>query len=160
MIYLSGTLLVLSKGMWLLCLVAQSCPTLCDPMDPIACQAPLSMRILQARILEWVAYPFSSGSSWPRSQTGISCIAGGSFTNWAIREAPQVMIIINPKTEKALHQIINSVCVCMCECWERDRKRERQVGKYNYYGHNSQYTGRIWQLHKTLPNSKEASVWL
>ena len=38
------------------------------------------------RILEWVAYPFSSGSSWPRNQTGVSCIAGGFFTNWAIRE--------------------------------------------------------------------------
>ena len=40
------------------------------------------------RILEWVAYPFSSGSSWPRNQTGISCIAGGFFTDWAIRKAP------------------------------------------------------------------------
>ena len=40
------------------------------------------------RILEWVAYPFSSGSSWPRNRTGVSCIAGGFFTNWAIREAP------------------------------------------------------------------------
>ena len=39
------------------------------------------------RILEWVAYPFSSRSSWPRNQTGVSCIAGGFFTNWAIREA-------------------------------------------------------------------------
>ena len=39
------------------------------------------------RILEWVAYPFSSGSSWPRNQMGISCIPGGFFTNWAIREA-------------------------------------------------------------------------
>ena len=38
------------------------------------------------RILEWVAYPFSCGSSWPRNQTGVSCIAGGFFTNWAIRE--------------------------------------------------------------------------
>ena len=37
-------------------------------------------------ILEWVAYPFSSRSSWPRSQTGISCIASGFFINWAIRE--------------------------------------------------------------------------
>ena len=34
------------------------------------------------RILEWVAYPFSSGSSCPRNRTGISCIAGGFFTNW------------------------------------------------------------------------------
>ena len=39
------------------------------------------------RILEWVAYPFSSGSSWPRNRTRVSCIAGRFFTNWAIREA-------------------------------------------------------------------------
>ena len=38
------------------------------------------------RILEWVAYPFSSGSSWPRNQTGVSCIAGGFFTSWATWE--------------------------------------------------------------------------
>ena len=39
------------------------------------------------RILEWVAYPFSSGSSWPGNQTGVSCIAGGFFTSWAMRDA-------------------------------------------------------------------------
>ena len=39
------------------------------------------------RILEWVAYPFSSGSSQPRNGIGVSCIAGGFFTKWAIREA-------------------------------------------------------------------------
>ena len=39
-------------------------------------------------IPEWVAYPFSSGSSWPRNWTRVSCIAGRFFTNWAIREAP------------------------------------------------------------------------
>ena len=38
------------------------------------------------RILEWVAYPFSSRSSWPRNQTRISCIEGGFFTSWAIRD--------------------------------------------------------------------------
>ena len=42
--------------------------------------------ILQARLLQWVAYPFSSRSSQPRNRTGISCIAGGFFTNWATRE--------------------------------------------------------------------------
>ena len=36
------------------------------------------------RILAWVAYPFSSGSSWPRNWIGVSCIAGGFFTNWAM----------------------------------------------------------------------------
>ena len=39
------------------------------------------------RILEWVDCPFSSGSSRPRNWTGLSCIEGGFFTNWAIREA-------------------------------------------------------------------------
>ena len=38
-------------------------------------------------ILEWVAYPFSRGSSWPRNWTGVSCIAVGCFTSWATREA-------------------------------------------------------------------------
>ena len=38
-------------------------------------------------MLEWVAYSFSRGSSWPRNWTGVSCIAGGFFTNWANREA-------------------------------------------------------------------------
>ena len=39
------------------------------------------------RILEWVAYPFSRGSSWPRNWTQVPWIAGGFFTNWALREA-------------------------------------------------------------------------
>ena len=42
--------------------------------------------ILQARILEWIAIPFSRGSSWLREQTQISCFAGRFFTIWAIRE--------------------------------------------------------------------------
>ena len=43
--------------------------------------------ILQARILEWVAIPFSRGSSWPWDWTRVFCIAGRFFTTWAIREA-------------------------------------------------------------------------
>ena len=54
-------------------LVAQSCPTLCDSMD---CSPPGSSvhGILQARILEWAAIPFSRRSSPPRDQTPVSCI--------------------------------------------------------------------------------------
>ena len=54
-------------------------PTLCDPMD---CSLPDSSvhGILQARILEWVAIPFSRASSQPRDQTWVSCIAGRFFT--------------------------------------------------------------------------------
>ena len=68
--------------------VAQSCPTLCHPMDYTV------YGILQARILEWVAVPFSSGSSQPRNWTGVSCIEMDSlpgvwrgstnFINWVL----------------------------------------------------------------------------
>ena len=55
--------------------VAQSCPTLCDPMDYIV------YGILQARILDWVAFPFSRGSSQPGDRIQVSHIAGGFFTS-------------------------------------------------------------------------------
>ena len=60
------------------CMHAQLCPTVCDPMD---CRTPGSSvyGMLQARILEWVAIPFSRGSSWPRDSTRVSWIAGGFF---------------------------------------------------------------------------------
>ena len=67
-------------------LVAQLGLTLCDPMD---C-SPLGYSvhgILQARILEWVSIPFSSGSSQPRDHTWVPCIAGRFFTIWTTREA-------------------------------------------------------------------------
>ena len=53
----------------------------------VACQAPLSMGILQEIILEWVAMPFSRGSSQPRDQTQVFHITGRFFTIWATREA-------------------------------------------------------------------------
>ena len=43
--------------------------------------------ILQARMLEWVAFPFSRGSSQPRNLTQVSHISGGLFTSWTTREA-------------------------------------------------------------------------
>ena len=43
------------------------------------------------RILEWVAYPFSSRSSRPRNQTRVPCIAGGFFTSWTTREVVRIM---------------------------------------------------------------------
>ena len=46
------------------------------------------------RILEWVACLFSRGSSWPRNQTRVSCIAGGFFTSWATREASTTMPLV------------------------------------------------------------------
>ena len=75
-------------------LVAQSCPTLCNSVD---CSPPGSSvhGILQARILKWVAIPFSRGSSWPRDWTWVSCIAGRFFTIWVAREA-QIFIYLAP----------------------------------------------------------------
>ena len=54
--------------------VTQPCPTLCDPINYTV------HGMLQARILEWVAFPFSRGSSQPRDRTQVSHIAGGFFT--------------------------------------------------------------------------------
>ena len=68
--------------------VAQSCLTLCQPMDYTV------HGVFQARILEWVSFPFARGSSQPRDWTLVSYMAGGFFTNWTIREA----------------------CVCVCGC--------------------------------------------
>ena len=58
--------------------VTQSRLTVCEAMDYTVCG------ILQARILECVAFPFSRGSSRPRDWTQVSCIAGGFFTSWAV----------------------------------------------------------------------------
>ena len=70
------------------CSVNQSCLTLCDPME---CSQPVSSvhGILQARILEWVAVLFSSGSSQPRDWTQLSHTEGGFSTIWTTREIQQ-----------------------------------------------------------------------
>ena len=74
--------------------VAQSCPTLCDPMDCSSVHG-----IFQARVLDWVAISFSRGSSWPRDQTWISHTEGRCFTVWATREAPKfILVFLNVKS--------------------------------------------------------------
>ena len=69
----------ISKPVLVMCVFTKSSLTLCDPMD---CSLPGSLvhGILQARILEWVAISSSRGSSRPRDQTGVFCLAGGFFT--------------------------------------------------------------------------------
>ena len=116
---------------YVLCLVTQSSPTLCDPLD---CSPPgtsvhgdslgkntgvschvllqgifpiqgLNPGLLHCRwifyhlsyqgsswILEWVAYPFSRRSCWPRNWTGVSCIAGRFFTSWATLGSPTCIL--------------------------------------------------------------------
>ena len=77
--YLIRIIYIMPELPSMLCLVAQLCLILCDPWT-VAHQALLSMGILQARILEWVAMPSFRGSSQPRDQSHVSCITGGFFT--------------------------------------------------------------------------------
>ena len=58
------------------------------------------------RILVWVAYPCSSRSSWPRNRTGVSCIAGRFFTNWAIQGSPSVLHTVSQIVQK--NSILNT----------------------------------------------------
>ena len=80
MVYLHSVLFFPIHGV----LVAQSRPTLCDPMDH-SLPSSFVHWILQARMLPWVAIPFSRGSSQPRDLTWVSRIGGRYFTIWATR---------------------------------------------------------------------------
>ena len=129
----------------LVCLVAQSCLTLCDPMDcsppgssvhgdfsgkstETGCHALLQGIFLtqrsdpgllhckwivyclshqgSPRILEWVAHPFSRGTSRPRNWTGVSCIAGGFFASLATQEAVYIHIHTYTHTQLAIAIVI------------------------------------------------------
>ena len=83
------------QGLLKWCEAAQSCLTLCDPVD---CSLPGSSLhgILQARVLEWVAISFSRGSSQPRDWTQVSRIPGRRFNLWATREARGRRAFKNP----------------------------------------------------------------
>ena len=87
--------------------VAQSCPTLCNPMDYTV------HGILQARILEWVAFPFSRGSSQPKDRIQVSFIAGRFIPSWATREAQEKRIPrLNAAGKISLIIQDNSICNC------------------------------------------------
>ena len=78
------------KDLQTLVKATQLCLIFCNTIDYTVCG------ILQARVLEWVAYPFSRRSSQPRNWTGVSCTAGGFSTSWATREA---LILTNSHTD-------------------------------------------------------------
>ena len=99
-------------------LVPQSYLTLCEPT---VCSPPGSsvQGILQARILEWVAIPFSRSSPWPKDRTWVSCIAGGFFTTWTTREA-QMNIVwkykphLLPSTFHQNHSALQHITCFLC----------------------------------------------
>ena len=99
-----------TKGRWSEVKVTQSCLTLCDP---------IVHGILQARILEWVAFPFSRGSSQPRDHTRVSHIAGRFLTNLATRESwwSELKSIVPSRTDME--------CVSpWAALFKRERRRE------------------------------------
>ena len=69
----------------LCCSIAQSCLTLWEPMD-YGLPGSTVHGIFLARILRWIAIPFSRGFSWHKDQTQVCCIAGRCFTIWATRK--------------------------------------------------------------------------
>ena len=99
----------------------QSCLTLCDAMD---CSPPRSSvhGILQARILEWVAIPFSGGSSQPRDGTCISFTGRGILCYWATREAADIVniiLLIQHKTYYTAFHLWSCQSVSSSELWEQ-----------------------------------------
>ena len=92
-------------------LVAQSGPTFCDRMD---CSWPGSSdhRILQVRILQGFAIPFSMGSFWPRDWTWVSCIAGRFFT-WIILSGSSDSIVADEIKKKESEVV--QLCLTLCD---------------------------------------------
>ena len=89
----------------------QSCTTLCNPMD-CSPQGSSVHGILQARILEWVVMPSSSGSPWFGARTWVSCIAGGFFTHWATGEA-LIILSWSPKYYYGLPWWLSGKEICL-----------------------------------------------
>ena len=122
--------------------VTQSCPTLCDPME---CSLPgFSVHgILQARILEWVAVLFSSGSSQPRDWTQLSHTEGGFSTIWTTREIqqnwsgwpiPSLGDLPNPGIEPGLlhcRHILYQLSYQRSPVWYWKIKKERKKAQIN-----------------------------
>ena len=101
-----------SQSMW--SEASQSCPTLCNPLD---CSPPGSSvhGILQPRTLEWVAISFSRGSSQPRDQTQVFCIASRRFNLWATREALteyRIALISDVPYSFTLQTTLRIECTC------------------------------------------------
>ena len=71
-----------------------------------------------------LAYPFSSGSSWPRNQTRVSCIAGGFFTNWAIREVHYHIYMYEMHTLSTLKS-----CNVMCQTYSLFKRGKKKLSQ-------------------------------
>ena len=122
--------------------VAQSCLTLCDPMD-CSPQGSSVHGIFQVRMLEWVVISYSRGSSRPRDRTRVSCIVGRFFIIWATREASPTVhrnsVIIHTHTHTYMCAYI----------------------LLNFSWLQSGRTGNLWLMHPSglLGASEEKHLW-
>ena len=113
--------------------VAQSYLTLCDPMD---CSLPGSTihGIFQARILEWVAIPFSRRSSQPRDWTQVSHIVGRRFTVWATRDSVlKSKDITLPTNVRLLKAMIFSIIMYGCEIWTIKKAEHQRIDAFELW---------------------------
>ena len=112
--------------------VAQSCPTLCDPMD---CSPPGSSvhGIFQARVLEWIAISFSSGSSQPRDWTRVSRTVGRCFTIWATKEAPLSRDITLSTKVRLVKAVVFPVVMYGCESWTVKKAEHRRIDAFELW---------------------------
>ena len=137
---------------WGLYLHAQSCLTLCDPMDSSPPGSSVH-GILQARILEWAAIPFLRGSSQPRNQTRVSFIEGRFFTIWTTRE------------DKQLYILRQFFFICLWECWIHAlltlqfRKMINETVREDL--DQTKCSGYVWDVTSYYPRSKRLLIsWL
>ena len=102
--------------------VTQSCPTLFGHMDYTV------HGILQARILEWVAFPFSKGSSHPWADQ-VSCVSGGFFTSKLQRRktAWHSFILLNHSASHLVPRIETQVTINICPRIGRDKERKEKT---------------------------------
>ena len=134
--------------------VAQSCLTLCEPMDYVV------HGILQARILEWVAVPFSRGSSQPRDQTQVSTIAGRFFSSigyfYSTKKFDTLIIIFIWKCKGS--KIVQTYPWKQLThwkrplCWERLKAKEKRETEVKIVGWHHQFNGH--ELGQTLGDSE------
>ena len=102
--------------------------------------------ILQARVLEWVAIPFSRGSFLPRDQTQVSCIAGRLFTNWATKESQLSWLYqLSPQC-----YLINSV-VRLHEPWNQSLQAQADRPQLSMLAFFTSYTACSSGQHISIP---------
>ena len=125
--------------------ITWSCLTLCNPTDYIV------HVILQARILEWVALPFSRGSSQPRDQTQVSHIVGGFFYQLSHKGSPKTREWVAYSFSSGSSQPRNQIWVSYIAGGSLPTELSRKpillmVTHYQTYIHDSRHFGTSLRL--------------